>query len=108
MDDGWPSVFVIVAALKDIYGGGPYQEALRILKVSEEAGEAAQAYFGLTGQNPRKGVTHTREDVAKELCDVIITAAVALYSFTESPKELLAGRITAANELARRRYADRP
>lgn len=105
-DDGWVCVEGIVKALVDIYGDGPYQDAMRVLKVSEEAGEAAQAYFGWTGQNPRKGVTHTREDVARELCDVILTAAVALHSFTDSPKETLDRRIAAANELARRRYVE--
>lgn len=103
-DDGWPSVRIIAEALIDIYGAGPFQDSMRILKLSEEVGEAAQAYIGFMGQNPRKGNTHTREDVAHELCDVIITAAVALYNFTDSPKELLAERITKANELARRRY----
>jgi hypothetical protein len=34
--------------------------------------------IGATGQNPRKGITHTWEDVQGELCDVVITALVAL------------------------------
>jgi hypothetical protein len=35
----------------------PSQEALflRMLKLSEEVGEAAEAVIGATGQNPRKG-----------------------------------------------------
>ncbi|GAA3808914.1 MazG-like family protein [Sphaerisporangium flaviroseum] len=53
---------------------------LRILKVSEEAGEVAEAVVGAFGQNPRKGFTHTWEDVDAELCDVILTAMVALRS----------------------------
>ncbi|GAA2930935.1 MazG-like family protein [Kitasatospora cinereorecta] len=32
---------------------------LRMLKLSEEVGEVAQAVIGVTGQNPRKGVTHS-------------------------------------------------
>ena len=32
---------------------------LRMLKLSEEVGEVAEAVIGATGQNPRKGVTHT-------------------------------------------------
>lgn len=39
----------------------------------------------MQGQNPRKGVTHTTTDVADELCDVIVTAAVALASLTDDP-----------------------
>lgn len=46
----------------------------RISKVAEEYGEVVAAYIGATGQNPRKGVTHTREDVVKELIDVAIAA----------------------------------
>lgn len=54
--------------------------AFRVLKISEEAGEAASALIGMVGQNPRKGVTHSRADVAGELCDVVLTAIVALAS----------------------------
>jgi NTP pyrophosphatase (non-canonical NTP hydrolase) len=52
----------------------------RILKVTEEAGEAATAWIGVTGGNPRKGVTHTRDDVAAELADVALTALIAIES----------------------------
>ncbi|MFI8092997.1 MazG-like family protein [Streptomyces sp. NPDC086080] len=38
---------------------GPDGVLLRILKLSEEVGEVAQAVIGATGQNPRKGTTHT-------------------------------------------------
>ena len=51
---------------------------LQILKITEEAGEVAQALIGVTGQNPRKGFSHSWHDVEKELCDVAITAMVAL------------------------------
>ena len=34
--------------------------------------------IGLTGQNPRKGVTHTIDDVRKELLDVAVTALGAI------------------------------
>jgi len=46
----------------------------RIGKLMEEAGEVAKALGGYTGENPRKGFTHTREDVMKELLDVAVTA----------------------------------
>lgn len=32
----------------------------------------------MLGQNPRKGITHDTADLAGELCDVIVTAGVAL------------------------------
>ncbi|GIH26016.1 hypothetical protein Aph01nite_43260 [Acrocarpospora phusangensis] len=57
-----------------------HEIAMRILKVVEEAGEASSAYIGMTGQNPRKGVTHTAADVRAELLDVVVTALVAMAS----------------------------
>ena len=58
----------------------------RILKVTEEAGEAAQAWIGALGQNPRKGVTHSRAEVAGELADVAFTALVAIASLGFDPR----------------------
>lgn len=55
---------------------------MRVLKVTEEAGEVAAAYIGWTGQNPRKGVTHDLSDVISELCDVALTALAAVEHFT--------------------------
>ncbi|EDY60475.1 MULTISPECIES: MazG-like family protein [Streptomyces] len=55
---------------------------LRMLKLSEEVGEVSEAVIGALGQNPRKGVSHTWEDVQGELCDVVITALVALRTLT--------------------------
>jgi len=67
----------------------------RLIKLSEEVGEVMQAYIGTTGANKRKGVTHIRADVADELCDVIITAMVALHDWTEYPGEWLEDRVNA-------------
>jgi NTP pyrophosphatase (non-canonical NTP hydrolase) len=61
-------------------GTNEAETRLRILKVMEEAGEVAQAVIGAAGQNPRKGTTHTVDDIASELADVAITALVALQS----------------------------
>jgi NTP pyrophosphatase (non-canonical NTP hydrolase) len=58
------------------------QKILQILKITEEAGEVAEAVIGATGQNPRKGFSHSWGDVEKELCDVIITSMVALTRLT--------------------------
>ena len=67
----------------------PQQETLlRMLKLSEEVGEVAQAIIGATGQNPRKGHTHSWQDVESELCDVIITAMVALRTLTPDASEV--------------------
>lgn len=50
----------------------------RIAKLAEETGEVVAAYIGATGQNPRKGVTHTDQEVVNELLDVAVTALAAV------------------------------
>ena len=59
-------------------------EQTLIMKIAEELGEAVQAYIGVTGQNPRKGVHGTRDDVQKELADVIITAGIAMIALADN------------------------
>ena len=71
-------------------GADELELTLRILKLAEEAGEAAQAWIGERGQNPRKGVTHTRADVVAELADVAFTALVALESLGADAQEAVA------------------
>ncbi|WP_267242849.1 hypothetical protein [Streptomyces sp. PR69] len=92
----WPVTASITAALNATNGTGEHERAMRLMKVTEEAGEAAAAYIGMTGQNPRKGTTHTTADVADELCDVIIAAAVALHAFTTAPPAVLDTKLHAA------------
>src|SRR5690606_15699829 len=62
----------------------------RIAKLTEESGEVIAAYIGATGQNPRKGVTHTVEDVIAELLDVAVTALGAVEHLTEHRGDALA------------------
>jgi len=71
------------------------QEALllRMLKLSEEVGEVSEAVIGAMGQNPRKGTSHTWDDVRAELCDVIITAMVALRTLTPDAEAVLAAHL---------------
>ncbi|MET9442802.1 MazG-like family protein [Streptomyces sp. NPDC006610] len=66
---------------------------LRMLKLTEEVGEVAQAVIGATGQNPRKGDSHTWDDVRSELCDVVITALVALRTLTPQPDQVFAAHL---------------
>ncbi|MFG2781492.1 MazG-like family protein [Streptomyces prunicolor] len=68
--------------------GGREGMLLRMLKLSEEVGEVAEAVIGATGQNPRKGVTHTWDDVQAELCDVVITALVALRTLSPDTRQV--------------------
>ena len=78
----WDHVARYVAWLDAANGRSPHETATRILKITEEAGEAAAAYAGVTGANPRKGVTATPADLAGELCDVALAALVALATVT--------------------------
>ncbi len=52
--------------------------AVRKLGLDSAAGRVVSAFIGATGQNPRKGVTHTTDDVVKELLDVAVTALGAV------------------------------
>ncbi|SED36034.1 NTP pyrophosphatase, house-cleaning of non-canonical NTPs [Streptomyces sp. 3213] len=71
---------------------------LRILKLSEEVGEVSEAVIGVTGQNPRKGVTHTWDDVQAELCDVVITALIALRTLTPDAQEVFTRHLARVRE----------
>ncbi|WP_349239311.1 MazG-like family protein [Streptomyces sp. CC224B] len=76
------------------------------MKISEELGEVAEAYHSATGANPRKGHSHTWEDVNKELADVIVTTVVALATTAADgdPGKLLADRL---NHLVARALPER-
>ncbi|MGW3447388.1 MazG-like family protein [Streptomyces sp. NPDC001076] len=69
---------------------GDLAKVMRVLKISEEAGEVAEAVHGAMGTNPRKGVSHTWDDVQKELCDVTVTALIALASITPDARKVFA------------------
>ncbi len=80
MDEVAVAVRASVAWLDAANGRDEASLTFRILKIIEEAGEAATAWIGFVGNNPRKGVTHTVADVAAELADVALTALVAIES----------------------------
>lgn len=81
----WDDVEKLTTWLDASNGTSEQELILRVLKIQEEAGEVAQAVIGMVGQNPRKGVTHTELDVIAELCDVIVTAMVAVNTITGDP-----------------------
>lgn len=85
----WGVVRASRARLDEVNGAGTHELTCRILKVTEEAGEAAGAWIGVIGQNPRKGVTHTLDDVAGELADVAMTALVAIESLGLDARQVL-------------------
>jgi NTP pyrophosphatase (non-canonical NTP hydrolase) len=87
-DDAWDTIDRLVEWI-DTSSSLPRETdtLLRLMKVSEEVGEVTQAVIGATGQNPRKGITHTWDDVNAELCDVILTAMVALRTLTPDARK---------------------
>ena len=94
MDDAWGTIEEIVRWLDDSSTLAPETEKLlRIMKLTEETGEVTQAVIGTLGQNRRKGVTHTWEDVQAELCDVIFTAMVALTTLTPDARGTFDGHL---------------
>ena len=89
MDDVWDTIEKITGQLDASSTLAPDTEKLlRIMKLTEEAGEVTQAVIGTLGQNPRKGVTHTWDDVQAELCDVMVTAMVALATLTPDARKV--------------------
>lgn len=83
-------------------GTGRSEMTMQILKITEEAGEAAAAWIGATGQNPRKGVTHTMGEVEEELADVAITALVGIARLGGDPLTALHGKAAVMTQ----RYAE--
>ncbi|MFC4508483.1 MULTISPECIES: hypothetical protein [Streptomyces] len=85
--DLWPTLRSFVEWLDRHNGRDWHETAMRLLKVAEEAGEAAQAYITSRGRNPRKAPTSGVHQVTDELVDVAVTALVALHSFVANPEE---------------------
>lgn len=69
------------------------QRGLRIAKAGQEAGEAMEAWFGVVGNNPRKGVSHTLDDVVDELGDTVLAALIAIASVGRDPAEVLGATV---------------
>lgn len=59
----------------------------RFSKIGEEFGEVIAAFIGVTGQNPRKGATHSLADVTEELLDVAVAALGAVEHVTGNTGE---------------------
>jgi len=91
----WKSVERIRTWLDDEGAQAPELDVrlLRVLKIGEELGEVSEALMGALGANPRKGASHTWEDVQKELCDVAVTTLVALATLTPDAEKILDARL---------------
>ncbi|MGW0757248.1 MazG-like family protein [Streptomyces sp. NPDC002814] len=96
--DLWTDIDALWAWLDENRALGDQEGLLFLLKLSEEVGEVAQAVIGATGQNPRKGRTHTWDDVQSELCDVVITALVALRTLTPDTREVFTRHLARVKE----------
>ncbi|KOV71062.1 MazG-like family protein [Streptomyces sp. MMG1121] len=95
----WPVIDELLTRLEaNRTNTGTQGALLRVLKLSEEVGEVAEAVIGATGDNPRKGFSHTWEDVQRELCDVAITALVALRSLTPQAQEVFEQHLKGVRE----------
>ncbi|WP_019061655.1 MazG-like family protein [Streptomyces prunicolor] len=79
MESTWDTIARLAARFEE-HSTLPVEQRrlLQVLKIQEEAGEVAEAVIGATGQNPRKGVSHSWQDVEAEVCDVIVTGMVTL------------------------------
>lgn len=89
---------------------GEAQLAMRtVVKIGEELGEVSAALIGMTGQNPRKGITHTADHVVKELLDVAATALMGVEHVNGNhgvAVTLLAEHIDAVHERMRQARFD--
>lgn len=92
-NEQWTAIQGLAAWLDEHNGRDPHEMSMRVLKLVEESGEAAQAYIGMVGQNPRKGTTHTLDDLLDELGDVVITALIAGSSFGPNFKAVLDAKL---------------
>ncbi|MEV5970329.1 MazG-like family protein [Streptomyces sp. NPDC051921] len=95
--DSWRTIQTLAATFDaaDADKGMTREEwwALQVLKIGEEFGEAAQAVIGVRGTNPRKGTSHTWQDVHEEVADVVITGMVALARMRPDAAEFLAAQL---------------
>ncbi|MEU5807113.1 MULTISPECIES: MazG-like family protein [unclassified Streptomyces] len=98
MDDQWKTVAALAATFDahDRERGMPHEESvtLQILKIGEEFGEAAEAVIGAKSTNPRKGNSHSWDDVQAEVADVIVSAMVALARMRPDAADYFAEQLT--------------
>ncbi|QNS06560.1 MazG-like family protein [Streptomyces xanthii] len=98
-DELWANIGRLRAWLDDASEQPPREALLlRVLKLSEEVGEVSEAAIGAIGQNPRKGHSHTWQDVESELCDVVVTALVALSTVTPDARARLSAHVAGVAE----------
>ncbi|APE19928.1 MULTISPECIES: MazG-like family protein [Streptomyces] len=81
-DDPWDTIRSLSALFTEFDAGRGLtpeeQWTMQVLKLTEEVGEAAQAVIGARASNPRKGRSHSWEQVQEEVVDAVVTGMVAL------------------------------
>lgn len=85
------SIADLLSALDGLDRTDRYVEVLRVAKIVEEAGEAMEAMIAYHHVNPRKA-RGSIDDVIKELCDVALSAKIAIESFGFDANDELAHR----------------
>lgn len=80
-------VQAVSAWIREQNAGTWTDPSVHLIHLQEEVGEVASAYIGMTGQNPRKGVTHSLDDLISELADVAITALCTITVISGHPLE---------------------
>ncbi|MFD9123602.1 MazG-like family protein [Kitasatospora sp. NPDC059571] len=105
MTDIWGSIRAIAAELDARSARqGEQSWLVQVVKLQEEVGEVAEAAIGALGENPRKGYSHTWDDVRAEACDVVVTGLVLLARMGGDPEQQLAEHVRRLD--ARRGPAD--
>ncbi|MEU1850636.1 MazG-like family protein [Streptomyces sp. NPDC019990] len=99
MKDTWTTIARLATRLEE-HSALPREQRilLQLLKIQEEAGEVAEAVIGAMGQNPRKGHSHTWDEVEAEICDVIVTGMVALMRMNPEAPDVFAQHVERIRE----------
>ncbi|MFD8749740.1 MazG-like family protein [Kitasatospora sp. NPDC059577] len=91
MDDTWTILKSLAEKLDSLLDHPPEQTMLlQALKLGEECGEVAEAVIGVLGMNPRKGRSHTLEQVHAEACDAAVTALILIARTGGDPEAVFA------------------
>lgn len=85
-DIPWADVHVIADWLEKNNGSSPHERAVQMMKIAEEIGEYVEAMH---------------EDKPSELCDVALTALVALRGWTRRPEDVFLVAAETAASMAR-------
>ena len=79
------------------------QDWARVAKAAEEVGEAINALIGYTGQNPRKGVHGSPDNLLAELSDGALTCVYAIQHFTKDAEATIGTVLSRAEYHVQRR-----